>query len=366
MGDAGLSRRSLLTVSAVLATGAVLPSPLRAAVPGGPEYVAAYGTDDGRFGFSIFDAQGNVRIDRPLPGRAHAGAFDSGRGHLAVFARRPGQFLHIIDVQSGDTLHEVRPVTGRRLCGHGQFTPDGSHLLATENDYEAARGVIGIYDRRNGYRRVGEIDTGGTGPHEMLLTDDGRTAVVANGGIETHPDYGRRKLNLSTMEPSVALIDLAGNMPARQFRAPEALHQLSLRHLAIDADGVVWIGGQFEGDPTETPPLAARLDPRREDGALEMLPQVSGFRNYIGSVAVSADRRHVAMTAPRADRALVIDPARGGIAEKRYDLPGICGVAGHESGFLFTAPGGDIRDFQAGTGRIIGDRRWDNHLLRLG
>ena len=43
----------------------------------------------------------------------------------------------------------------------------------------------------------------------MLLMPDGETFVVANGGIETHPDYGRAELNLETMDPSVAFVDRA-------------------------------------------------------------------------------------------------------------------------------------------------------------
>jgi hypothetical protein len=30
----------------------------------------------------------------------------------------------------------------------------------------------------------------------MTVSDDGRMLIVANGGIETHPDFGRTKLNL--------------------------------------------------------------------------------------------------------------------------------------------------------------------------
>ena len=31
---------------------------------------------------------------------------------------------------------------------------------------------------------------------------------IANGGIETHPDLGRMKLNLHQMEPSIAFVDV--------------------------------------------------------------------------------------------------------------------------------------------------------------
>ena len=73
-------------------------------------------------------------------------------------------------------------------------------------------------------------------PHEaMLLGDD--VICVANGGIETHPDFGREKLNLSTMKPNVAFIDrLTGDLISLRELPPD-LHQVSLRHLAPDARG---------------------------------------------------------------------------------------------------------------------------------
>lgn len=36
----------------------------------------------------------------------------------------------------------------------------------------------------------------------MALMPDGRTLVVANGGIETRPDYPRAKRNVRTMAPT--------------------------------------------------------------------------------------------------------------------------------------------------------------------
>ena len=50
------------------------------------------------------------------------------------------------------------------------------------------------------FARVGEFPTHGVGPHELLLLGDGRTLAVANGGIETHPDFGRAKLNIADDE----------------------------------------------------------------------------------------------------------------------------------------------------------------------
>src|SRR3546814_6108125 len=63
---------------------------------------------------------------------------------------------------------------GRHFYGHGVFSPDGRWLYACENDYDNARGCIGIYDATAGYRREAELEAYAIGPHEMVLLSDGR------------------------------------------------------------------------------------------------------------------------------------------------------------------------------------------------
>ena len=69
--------------------------------------------------------------------------------------------------------------------------------------------MIGIRDAEDGYRQIGEFASQGIGPHELVLMPDGGTLAVANGGIRTHPDNDRAMLNLDTMQPSLAYLDLA-------------------------------------------------------------------------------------------------------------------------------------------------------------
>ncbi len=150
------------------------------------------------------------------------------------------------------------PPEDRHFYGHGLFSADGRLLYATENDWEGERGVLGIYDVAAGYVRIGEIDTGGIDPHEAFLMRDGRTIVVANGGIATHPDFDRVKLNLATMEPSLAYLDAATGDLIESVALPATLHQLSLRHMAEAADGSIWFGGQYEGAATDRVDLVGR------------------------------------------------------------------------------------------------------------
>ena len=83
-------------------------------------------------------------------------------------------------------LVQSRP--DRHFSGHGVFSADGKMLYTTENDYDNAQGMIGVRDATGGYKQIGEFDAHGMEPHDIALLSDGRTMVIANGGIRTHPD----------------------------------------------------------------------------------------------------------------------------------------------------------------------------------
>ena len=120
----------------------------------------------------------------------------------------PGTFAVVIDLDRARRWPHRRR-GGRHFYGHGAFSPDGRYLFTSENDFEAGRGMIGIRDAEDGYRQIGEFASQGIGPHELVLMPDGATLAVANGGIRTHPDNDRAILNLDTMQPSLAYLDLA-------------------------------------------------------------------------------------------------------------------------------------------------------------
>lgn len=102
---------------------------------------------------------------------------------------------------------------------------------------------------------VAEFDSGGIGLHELLWMGSGRTLVVANGGIATHPDQPRRKLNLDTMQPNLSLLDAASGRLLDQ--APALNSQASLRQLARTDEDEVVVAMQYEGAPSDDVPLIA-------------------------------------------------------------------------------------------------------------
>lgn len=105
----------------------------------------------------------------------------------------------------------------------------------------------------NRYKRIGEFASGGIGPHDIAWTGDG-TLVVANGGIETHPDSGRTKLNIPTMRPNLSYI--RDRRVIEQTEMPSALRKNSIRHLSVRQDGLVAFAMQWQGDERDGVPLA--------------------------------------------------------------------------------------------------------------
>ena len=144
---------------------------------------------------------------------------------------------------------------------------------------------------------MSEIDTHGIDPHEVTWSSDGRTLLVANGGIMTHPRTFRRKLNIPTMDPSLCAIDAGTGECLDQWRLPD--HLLSIRHLASTPDGTTIAGLQYEGDVANTPGIVALHRPKSELHLLQApATEMRRFKGYVASVAVSAAHDLIAAACP--------------------------------------------------------------------
>ena len=380
MRSTGIDRRQLLlgTGTGLAALAAHGPAAFARAAQAldaqDPLFAAARREADGTHSVVVTGLDGMTRARVPLPDRGHDVAVCPGTGRCLVFARRPGTFAVLFDPLGRSEPVTVAAVPGRHFYGHGVFSPDGRLVFATENDFETSRGVIGVYDLSGETPvRVGEYWSGGVGPHDILPLPDGRTLVVANGGIETHPDRARAKLNIATMRPNIALIDRPSGSILATIEAPAHLHQLSLRHMAVGAAGEVWIGGQYEGPEDDTPPLMASLDIASGRLAMHDVPDAlrGGLANYVGSVALSRDGEVVAASCPRAGKVLYFKAGDGTFlaAQDRIDA---CGLAPLDQGaFLISDGQGGLSDSldPAGTPALLAAApgvAWDNHLVALG
>jgi len=334
-----------------------------------PRFVSAARLADGSYAVVVVTADGVIEQQMPLGGRGHDIA-QSPDGRLAVaFARRPGTFAVAFDLSGKMPPHVFTSREDRHFYGHGVFSSNGRLLYATENDFDAARGVLGVYDVEAGMRRLGELDTHGIGPHDVVLMPDEATLCVANGGIETHPASGRAKLNLDTMQPSLVFIDRrTGDLLARHELHSDA-HQLSIRHLCVVGTGAVWFGGQWEGSVEAAPWLigCARCDkPIRF--ATPAATAGPGLKGYIGSVSSAAAGRLVVASAPRAGRILMIDAETGELAREARLADG-CGVAPVGSRDVLISSGFGVLHVDAADGRhcdvTVSGVAFDNHLRQL-
>ncbi|MEM6440999.1 MAG: DUF1513 domain-containing protein, partial [Pseudomonadota bacterium] len=327
---------------------------------------------DASFALHGLDARGASRFAIPLPARGHAAAAHPLRPEAVAFARRPGRFALIVDCAEGRETVRLTPPPGRVFCGHGAFSADGGRLFTTENAFDDGDGRLGIWDASAGYRRIGEVPTQGIGPHEVVLSPDGGSLVVANGGILTHPDSGRAKLNLATLRPNLVRLAVEDGALLGQVEPAARLRRNSLRHLAIAADGAVLCAAQWEGDLRAAPPLLALWRPGAEALKWRVAPDPwqARLRGYAGSIAVDRSGEAAALTAPRGGLALIF--AGPDLSFDRAVLrPDVCGVAAGGDGFVFTDGGGGVLRAWAGSERSIetsaasAGRAWDNHLVSL-
>ncbi|MEI9409200.1 DUF1513 domain-containing protein [Mesorhizobium salmacidum] len=359
-----IDRRDFLRAAGIGFAAAVTPSVWANTLAADAVFATAFVKRDGSFGAAVLSEAGKLLHAIDLPDRGHDVTFDPISKRSVVFARQPGTFAVVFDHTGRDTPQTIASITGRHFFGHGVFSPDGALLYATENDFDNAAGVVGVYDARAKFSRIGEFPTYGMGPHELLLLGDGRTIAVANGGIETHPDYGRAELNIATMKPSYVLVDRVTGDLIEKHELPAALHQLSIRHMDTDQTGAVWFGCQYRGPGTDRPLLVGRAARGKELRLLDMPQDVlSGFRNYIGSVAANPVAGTVAVSSPEGNSLVVIDAGSGRVVSSSA-LVEVCGVAPDRAGFMATTGAGEIIEGNGGT-RSEPAYVWDNHLLRI-
>lgn len=357
------SRRAFL--SGLVAAG-IAPVPGWADA-GAPDFLAAGQAVDGSYTLCGLYDTGTIAFRIPLPDRGHAAAAHPIRPEAVAFARRPGTFALVIDCRTGRVPIRLNAPAERHFYGHGAFSADGHLLFTTENAYEEGQGRIGVWDAAEGYRRVGEFASGGVGPHEILRLPGTDTLVVANGGIDTHPDSGRAKLNIPVMEPSLAYLSADGVI-LEQYSLRADWHMNSIRHLAARADGMVAAAMQWQGDITAAPPLVMthrmgetpRFLARDGDDHRQM-------QGYAGSVAFTGDGTQVAISSPRGGLVQMFD-ADTGASTAQIAARDVCGLAVAEDGVFVTAGTGQLS--QLSTPDTVTDLTrhglaWDNHVVPI-
>lgn len=364
-----IDRRGLLLSAAGAAAFRALPHGVAKAVakPAEPGLFAAARKDArGTFSAALFSLDGGDVRAVELPERGHDIALRPGTAEWVAFARRPGRFG--VAVPAGNRApvwFQAKPE--RHFFGHGVFSSDGKLLYTTENDYAHAQGTIGVRDATGGYKQVGEFSAQGMEPHDIGLLGDGRTMVVANGGIRTHPDAGPAELNLADMRPSLVYVDVETGDLLEEQVLPQSLHQLSIRHLAIAAGDLVVFGCQYRGPEADEPALIG-FHRRGEKPVLVPAPgpTQTALKNYIGSVAADASGTIVAASAPKGGVIAYWDASARRFLGTCMLNDG-CGIAPtrHKASFLLTSGEGWLAtgDPEGALEREASSFSWDNHAI---
>ena len=352
-----IDRRSFVRAAGLGFVAALSPRASLALERADAVYAAGFRGPDGAYGAALVSEDGAIVARIDLPDRAHGLTHSAATGRTVAFARRPGTFALVFDASGRAEPVIINAVDGRHFFGHGHFSPDGRLLYASENDFDGNRGMIGIYDAQDGFRRIGEFEAHGVGTHDMATSDDGRLLIIANGGMETHPDFGRTKLNIDRMQPSLVLLDAVTGERIEKHTLPAALSQLSTRHLAVADRGRIWFACQYEGPRNDTPPLIGRFA-RGEDLSFITLPEDTtiGLGNYVGAIAVNRRDSLVGVTSPKGGRMVTLDAATGKVVGEQ-PVRDAAGIAPALQGFAVSSYDGKFGNTQSAVA-------WDQHIVR--
>jgi hypothetical protein len=376
MSAVHMHRRSFLTLTLLGAAGPAF------AIPQGSERAvflsAASDSDSSHWvkAFTIRDNQFEELYSHRLPERAHDVVLHPEKQHYVTIARRPGTFMLLGEVQSGAVLQELDAAPQRHFYGHGVFSADGEYFYTSENAYDDTHGEhgrIGVWHFNHtacSLERVNEFYSYGIGPHELLLMPDQETLVIANGGIRTHPDSERDKLNIDIMQPNLVYIERrTGKLLEMQSLLSE-YHQASIRHIDVNASSQLAIAVQFEGDPFLRVPLIAT---HRRGEAIRplMAPEQvqSQLQQYVGSICFDNSGRYFVASCPRANMLTFWD-AKNGEFLSQLRARDVCGVCAYGKGFVFSTGTGRLAYFdieQNSLENIANEQQlrglfWDNHL----
>lgn len=348
------SRRDFLRCSLQISAISLLSPWVKASEPA-PTLLSAYWGETVN-GFGAINGKG---VD--LPSRGHA-ILPLPRGEAIVLSRRLGLWLARINWQRGELLQLADAAFDRHFFGHALLTPDASTLLTTENNDDTSAGLLGIYEAHT-FKRLGEIPSGGIGPHELLWLVPGKILAVANGGILTLPETGRTKLNRGAMNPSVALLEWPSGKLLANYSLPDKA--LSLRHLARASDGALGVAMQAEyasASQHRDAPLLALLPPGGE--RLILAEQPAGLMGYGASIAAVGNE-------------FLISAMRGNqLARWRSDgsplpalaIPRPAGIASRDQQAWISSEEGGLYQYQAADQSIqrlasYTQQKWDNHLV---
>lgn len=300
--------------------------------------------------------------------------------HVIMFSRRPGTQGIRLNLSTKQVDGHFNSAINRHMHGHGCFSADGKLLYCTESEISnshgkaSGQGKITVRDAET-LELINEFDSHGIGPHEIALMPDGFTLVVANGGLLTHPDSGRKILNLDSMRSSLSYIDSRnGNLISEHTLAEK---KASIRHLDVAQDGTVAIALQVQRQAMDNNKLTPLAAVHKQGQPIKMLqaPEAltTKLNDYMGSVVIDNQKRLAAFTSPKGD--LVMFWHLDDLSLQGYHaFHDVCGLTLSQDNkyFVLSNSAGKIRQINATSLKLEREKSlsfrqtsWDNHMISV-
>ena len=135
---------------------------------GDPAFLAAAQDPDGSYSLFGLSASGADLFRVPLPARGHAATAHPEVPEAVAFARRPGTYALVLNCATGRVIARLTAAPGREFNGHGAYSMDGDTLYTSEVVALTGEGRIALWSRSDGYRRIGEVASGGIGARTVV------------------------------------------------------------------------------------------------------------------------------------------------------------------------------------------------------
>lgn len=226
---------------------------------------------------------------------------------------------------SGELVQTIAAGKGRQFYGHGVFSADGALLFCTETDVDdGSRGFVAVRDAKD-FALLGDFPSYGLAPHDCMLTDDGRTLVVSNGGSRVgEPE-----------PPSVTWVDVADRSLRERIEVPDLA--INAGHLALTKHGdLALVSAPRDGLAPATNRGGISL--RTNDGALTTMSEprdlTEALLGEVLSVAIHEPTGVVGATTPLANLVTFWELATGTLVHK-LRVPNPRGIALSVSGDEF-------------------------------
>lgn len=242
----------------------------------------------------------SIVSDFAVPNEVHLACLFPKNDSILVCSRVPGSSLLKYSLK-GELQAELKPLPNQHFEGHGIFSWDEKFLYVTATDFQQ-----NINQPNNGrllklnihdLTLVEEYSTGGIGPHE-LVWQSGTHIAIANTGVLTHPNSGRKILNKDHIQSNVILFNTDTKSIDYQWQVP--LLGLSARHMDRMENGDLVIGCQYKKQD-QRPACVAFAKKNKElifsDKSNESLHW--DMKGYTASIKALPDSNKALITNPR-------------------------------------------------------------------